>query len=54
MVANEFCTTNSEHGGSYIYVQKDTVTKQLNYMHELGEEYNSELSLIELLDMELQ
>jgi hypothetical protein len=30
------------------------VTKQLNYLHELGEGKNSELSLIELLDMELQ
>ena len=53
-VANAFCTTSSEHGGSSIYVEKDTVTKQLNYLQELGEGRNSELSLIELPDMELQ
>ena len=54
MVENAFCTRNSKHGGSTIYVEKDTVTKQLNYLQELGEGRNSELSLIELPDMELQ
>jgi len=51
-VANPFCTTSSKHGGSSIFVEKDTVTKQLNYLHELGEGKYSELS--ELLDMVLQ
>jgi hypothetical protein len=51
MVRNAFCKTNSEHGGSSIYVEKDTVIKQLNYLHELGEGKYSELSLIVLLDM---
>ena len=54
MVANAFCTTSSKHGASCIYVENDTVTKQLNYKHELGEGKNSELSLFELLVMELQ
>jgi len=52
MVENAFCTRNSKHGGSTIYVENDTVTKQLNYLHELGEGKYSELS--ELLDMVLQ
>jgi len=52
-VANAFCTTNSKHCALSIYVEKCTVTKQLNYLHELGEGKNSELSLIELQVMEL-
>jgi hypothetical protein len=39
-VANAFCTTNSKHGASSIYVEKCTVTKQLNYLHELREGKN--------------
>jgi len=34
------CVEQYEHGGSFIYVQKNIVTKELNCLHELGEEKN--------------
>ena len=53
-MANAVVATSSKHGGASIYAEKDRVTKQLNYLLELWEVKNSELSLNELVDMELQ
>jgi hypothetical protein len=30
IVANTFCSTNNKHSGSFIYVNKNIVTKELN------------------------
>ena len=46
---NVFCRRNGEHGGSYIFVRKGVITKELNSLIELGEEKNFELSVTELV-----
>jgi len=33
-----FCRTKSSHGGSWIYMKKIIMKKELNYVQELGDE----------------
>ena len=40
MLANSFCRTVSKHGGSCVCVKENIATKELNYLHKLGEEKN--------------
>jgi exonuclease III len=49
MLANAFCRRNSDHGGSCIFVKKGVMTKELNFLNELGEEKRFELSVTELV-----
>jgi len=48
-LANAFCRKNSDYGGSRIFVKKGVMTKELNFLNELGEEKTFELSVIELV-----
>jgi hypothetical protein len=48
-LASAFFRKNSDHGGSCIFIKKGVTTKELNFLKELGEEKNFELSVIELI-----
>jgi len=48
-LANAFCRRNSDHGGSCIFVKKGVMTKELNFLNELGEEKSFELKVTELV-----
>ena len=48
-LANAFCRTNSDHGGSCILVKQGIMIKELNSLNKLREEKNFELSVTEIV-----
>ena len=48
-LANAFCRSNSDHSGSCIFLKKGVMTKELNFLNELGKENSFELSVTELV-----
>ena len=51
-LVNYFSRKKSEHGGSCIYVKNGTKTRELNYLKDLSEEKEFEMSATELVDYE--
>ena len=49
-LVNYFSRKKYEHGGSCIYVKNGTRTRELNYLKDLNEEKEFEMSATELVD----
>jgi hypothetical protein len=50
---SQFCRTKKKGGGSCIFVKDVLKTKQIHYLHEIGQEKDFELSAVELLDIKM-
>jgi exonuclease III len=48
-LVSAFCRKNSDYGGSCIYVEQGIMTKELNFINNLGKEKSIELSAIEIV-----
>ena len=49
ILANAFCRKNSDHGGSCIFVKQGIITKEINFLNDLGEDKSIEMSAVEIV-----